>query len=103
MIRPRDPSLKLRGRDHGPETHGAPTPLNAHVHQLRLVFDELSGIETVQEHKICRQSSAVGRQLFSEPFEPAFLEHLALAKSNLPEHETGAPYMRIWSGLSCWI
>ena len=35
---PRHPSLNLRGRDHGPEAHGAPTPPNAHVHQLWLVF-----------------------------------------------------------------
>ena len=35
---PRHPALKLRGRDHGPESHGDPTPPDAHVHQLWLVF-----------------------------------------------------------------
>jgi hypothetical protein len=52
-------------------------------------FDELSGIETVQDIKYAGRVLQLTDQLFSEPFEPAFLEHLELAKSNLPEHRDG--------------
>src|SRR5208337_1736995 len=52
-------------------------------------FDELSGIETVQDIKYAGRVLQLADQLFSEPFEPTFLEHLELAKSNIPEHRDG--------------
>ncbi len=52
-------------------------------------FDELSGMETVQDIKYAGRVLQLADQLFSEPFEPAFLEHLERAKSNLPEHRDG--------------
>ena len=52
-------------------------------------FDELSGMETVQNIQYAGRVLQLADQLFSEPFEPAFLEHLELAKSNLPEHRDG--------------
>ncbi len=52
-------------------------------------FDELSGIETVQDIKYAGRVLQLADQLFSESFEPAFLEHLELAKSNIPEHRDG--------------
>ena len=52
-------------------------------------FDELSGLETVQDIKYAGRVLQLADQLFSEPFEPGFLEHLELAKSNIPEHRDG--------------
>ncbi|MFI5295905.1 MAG: DUF3536 domain-containing protein [Thermodesulfovibrionales bacterium] len=52
-------------------------------------FDELSGIETVQDIKYAGRVLQLADQLFSEPFEPGFLDHLELAKSNIPEHRDG--------------
>ena len=52
-------------------------------------FDELSGLETVQDIKYAGRVLQLADQLFSEPFEPGFLEHLERAKSNMPEHRDG--------------
>ena len=52
-------------------------------------FDELSGLETVQDIKYAGRVLQLADQIFSEPFEPGFLEHLELAKSNIPEHRDG--------------
>ena len=52
-------------------------------------FDELSGLETVQDIKYAGRVLQLADQLFSEPFEPGFLERLELAKSNIPEHRDG--------------
>lgn len=52
-------------------------------------FDELSGIETVQVIQYAGRVLQLADQLFSESFEPAFLQHLELAKSNIPEHGDG--------------
>ncbi len=52
-------------------------------------FDELSGIETVQVIQYAGRVLQLADQLFSESFDPGFLEHLALAKSNIPEHRDG--------------
>jgi len=52
-------------------------------------FDELSGIETVQDIKYAGRVLQLADQLFSEPFEPGFLEQLERAKSNIPEHRDG--------------
>lgn len=52
-------------------------------------FDELSGIETVQVIQYAGRVLQLADQLFSGTFEPTFLEHLELAKSNIPEHSDG--------------
>ncbi|MBF0526755.1 MAG: DUF3536 domain-containing protein [Deltaproteobacteria bacterium] len=52
-------------------------------------FDELSGIETIQIIQYAGRVLQLSDQLFTEAFEPGFLEHLELAKSNVPEHGDG--------------
>ena len=52
-------------------------------------FDELSGIETVQVIQYAGRVLQLADQLFSEAFEPGFLERLELARSNIPEHRDG--------------
>ncbi|HET7439778.1 MAG TPA: DUF3536 domain-containing protein [Terriglobales bacterium] len=53
-------------------------------------FDELSGIETVQVIQYAGRAVHLADELFEGSVEPAFLEKLALAKSNIPEHRDGA-------------
>ncbi|HEX9638262.1 MAG TPA: DUF3536 domain-containing protein, partial [Acidobacteriota bacterium] len=53
-------------------------------------FDELSGIETVQVIQYAGRAVQLAEQLFQTAIEPAFLEQLERAKSNLPEHGDGA-------------
>jgi hypothetical protein len=52
-------------------------------------FDELSGIETVQVIQYAGRVLQLADQLFTEAFEPGFLDHLELARSNIPEHGNG--------------
>ena len=52
-------------------------------------FDELSGIETVQVIQYAGRVLQLADQLFTQAFEPGFLERLEHAKSNLPEHKNG--------------
>jgi alpha-amylase/alpha-mannosidase (GH57 family) len=52
-------------------------------------FDELSGLETVQVIQYAGRALQLAQTLFSEDLEPAFLERLAKAPSNLPEHHNG--------------
>ena len=49
-------------------------------------FDELSGIETVQVIQYAGRVVQIAMELFGDHLEQRFLEKLALAKSNLPEH-----------------
>jgi alpha-amylase/alpha-mannosidase (GH57 family) len=57
-------------------------------------FDDLSGIETVQVIQYAARAVQLAEELFGDGtegrFERGFLEKLALAKSNLPEHGDGA-------------
>ncbi len=53
-------------------------------------FDELSGIETVQVIHYAGRAIYLAQQLFNGYSETPFLERLAKAKSNLPEHGDGA-------------
>ncbi len=53
-------------------------------------FDELSGIETVQVIEYAGRALQLAEQLFGDHAEPAFLQKLALAHSNLPEQGNGA-------------
>jgi alpha-amylase/alpha-mannosidase (GH57 family) len=53
-------------------------------------FDELSGIETVQVIQYAGRVVQLAEELFGVGMEQRFLEKLALAKSNIPEHADGA-------------
>ncbi len=53
-------------------------------------FDELSGIETVQVVQYAGRVVQLADELFGDHLETQFLEKLALAKSNVPEHRDGA-------------
>ena len=53
-------------------------------------FDELSGIETVQVIQYAGRVVQLAEELFGNDIERRFLDQLALAKSNLPEHRDGA-------------
>ncbi len=52
-------------------------------------FDELSGIETVQVIQYAGRAIQLARTVFGEDLEPGFLERLAKAPSNIPEHGNG--------------
>ena len=52
-------------------------------------FDELSGIETVQVIQYAGRVVQLAQE-FDETIERRFVEKLALAKSNIPEHRDGA-------------
>ncbi len=52
-------------------------------------FDELSGVETVQGLRYAARAIHLGEELFGEPFEPAFVDRLARARSNLDEMGDG--------------
>src|SRR5579864_2616716 len=53
-------------------------------------FDELSGLETVQVIQYAGRVVELAEELFGNSLEQRFLEKLALAKSNVPEHSDGA-------------
>ncbi|TEB12883.1 Alpha-amylase 1 [Pelotomaculum sp. FP] len=53
-------------------------------------FDEISGIETVQVIKYAARVIQLARELFNSDPEPDFLEMMAKAKSNIPDHRDGA-------------
>jgi alpha-amylase/alpha-mannosidase (GH57 family) len=53
-------------------------------------FDELSGIETVQVMLYAGRAIQLANEVFEGSVEPEFLESLARAKSNIPEHRDGA-------------
>ena len=52
-------------------------------------FDELSGLETVQVIQYAGRTLQLAQTLFGEDLEPAFLQRLERAPSNLPEHRHG--------------
>jgi alpha-amylase/alpha-mannosidase (GH57 family) len=59
-------------------------------------FDELSGLETVQVIHYAGRALQLAEQCTGESIEPEFLQHLAMAKSNLPEHGDGAKIYEKW-------
>jgi alpha-amylase/alpha-mannosidase (GH57 family) len=59
-------------------------------------FDELSGIETVQVIHYAGRALQLAEECCGEKLEPEFLQHVALAKSNLPEHGDGAKIYEKW-------
>jgi hypothetical protein len=52
-------------------------------------FDDLSGIETVQVIQYAARVIQLANEIFGQDFEPAFLERLEKARSNIPEHGDG--------------
>jgi alpha-amylase/alpha-mannosidase (GH57 family) len=59
-------------------------------------FDELSGIETVQVIHYAGRALQLAEGCCGEKLEPEFLQHLAIAKSNIPEHGDGAKIYEKW-------
>jgi hypothetical protein len=59
-------------------------------------FDELSGLETVQVIHYAARAIQLAEQCCGEALEAEFLQHLAQAKSNLPEHGNGANIYEKW-------
>jgi alpha-amylase/alpha-mannosidase (GH57 family) len=59
-------------------------------------FDELSGLETTQVIHYAGRALQLAEECSQEQLEPEFLQHLALAKSNLPEHGDGAKIYEKW-------
>ena len=66
-------------------------------------FDELSGIETVQNIKYAGRVLQLTDQLFSEPLNLAFSNLLSVPRATYLNTVTAAPYMRNLSGRSCSI
>lgn len=59
-------------------------------------FDELSGIETVQVIHYAGRALRLAEECSGEPIEAEFLQHLAHARSNLPENGDGARIYEKW-------
>jgi alpha-amylase/alpha-mannosidase (GH57 family) len=59
-------------------------------------FDELSGIETVQVIQYAGAALHLARKLFDDGMERGFLDRLAAARSNLPQHGDGARLYEKW-------
>src|SRR6202045_1362644 len=59
-------------------------------------FDELSGLETVQVIHYAGRALQLAEQCCDVRLEAEFLQHLARAKSNLPEHGDGAKIYEKW-------
>ena len=59
-------------------------------------FDELSGLETVQVIHYAGRALQLAEQCCDVKLEAEFLQHLARAKSSLPEHGDGAKIYEKW-------
>ena len=59
-------------------------------------FDELSGLETVQVIHYAGRALRLAEECSGESIEEEFVQHLAAAKSNLPEHGDGARIYEKW-------
>ena len=59
-------------------------------------FDELSGIETVQVIHYAGRALRLAQEFLGESFEAQFMDRLAAAKSNLPEHGDGKQIYEKW-------
>ncbi len=57
-------------------------------------FDEVSGIETVQVLQYANRAIQLCERVADVSLEPAFLEHLQKALSNIPENQDGAEIYR---------
>ena len=52
-------------------------------------FDELSGLETVQDIQYAARAVQLAHDLWNDDLEAGFVERLAQAKSNIPDHKDG--------------
>ena len=59
-------------------------------------FDELSGLETVQVMQYAGRAIRLAQDLGAKCMETGFMERLAAAKSNLPEHSDGKQIYEKW-------
>jgi alpha-amylase/alpha-mannosidase (GH57 family) len=59
-------------------------------------FDELSGLETVQVMQYAGRAIRLAQELGAKCIETGFMERLAAAKSNLPEHSDGKQIYEKW-------
>jgi alpha-amylase/alpha-mannosidase (GH57 family) len=59
-------------------------------------FDELSGLETVQVIHYAGRALRLAEECSGESIEAEFVQHLANAKSNLPEHRDAARIYEKW-------
>lgn len=59
-------------------------------------FDEISGIETVQVIQYAARALSLSEELYGVSFEPGFLDLLAEAKSNIPDHKDGNQIYEKW-------
>ncbi len=59
-------------------------------------FDEVSGLETVQVIQYAGRVLQLAHTLFEQALEPAFLDRLAKARSNLREHRDGRCIYEQW-------
>jgi hypothetical protein len=59
-------------------------------------FDELSGLETVQVIQYAGRAIRMAQDLGVQCIESRFMEHLAAAKSNIPEHGDGKQVYEKW-------
>jgi hypothetical protein len=53
-------------------------------------FDDISGLEAVQNLRFAAHALRLARDLGGEDLEPGFVRILASARSNVPEYGTGA-------------
>ncbi len=59
-------------------------------------FSELSGIETVQVIMYAGRALQLAQEVFGDGLEQKFLERLAVAVSNIPEHGNGSQIYEKW-------
>jgi alpha-amylase/alpha-mannosidase (GH57 family) len=59
-------------------------------------FDEISGLETTQVIHYAGRAVRLAQDLFGDGIEEQFLERLAAAKSNIPEHGDGKQIYEKW-------
>jgi hypothetical protein len=92
--RPPRPQARRRTRSSRPRADGAAAPRHAHVHELRLVLQRVSGIETVQVLQYAGRAVQLARSSSASiDLEGGFLERLERAEQ-LPEARTAREHLR---------
>lgn len=91
-----------RSRVHQPDPTAVLKLLELQRHAMLMYtscgwfFDELSGIETVQVIAYAARAVQLAKELFGGAVEPRFVQLLAKAKSNIPEHKDGRYIYNTW-------